>query len=159
MLWHSQRNRSRCFFLEFSCFFNDLLNVGNLNSGSSAFSKSSLNIWKFSVHVLLKPGLENFEHYTASVCVCVHVLVVQSCPTLCDPVNCSLPSSSLHGIFQARILKWVVISFSRSSRTRPGLNPGLPHCRQTLYHLSHQGSAQNSPSQASTVHEPWTSRC
>ena len=54
-------------FLELLCFFNDPMDVGNLNSGSSAFSKSSLNIWKFSVHVLLKPGLENFEHYTASV--------------------------------------------------------------------------------------------
>ena len=48
-------------FLEFSCFFNDPADVGNLISGSSAFSKSSLNIWKFTVHVLLKPGLENFE--------------------------------------------------------------------------------------------------
>ena len=48
-------------FMEFSCFFNDLADVGNLSSGSSAFSKSILNIWKFTVHVLLKPGLENFE--------------------------------------------------------------------------------------------------
>ena len=54
-------------FLELSCFFNDPADVGNLISGS-AFSKSSLNIWKFTVHVLLKPGLENFEHYFASVC-------------------------------------------------------------------------------------------
>ena len=54
-------------FLEFSCFFNDTADVGNLISGSSAFSKSSLNIWKFMVHVLLKPGLENFEHYFTSV--------------------------------------------------------------------------------------------
>ena len=53
-------------FLELSCFFGDLVDVGNLISGSSAFSKSSLNIWKFMVHVLLKPGLENFEHYFAS---------------------------------------------------------------------------------------------
>ena len=52
-------------FLEFSCFFNDPTDVGNLISGSSAFSKSSLNIWKFTVHVLLKPSLENFEHYFA----------------------------------------------------------------------------------------------
>ena len=51
------------FFLELACFFNDPRDVGNLISGSSAFSKSSLNIWKFSVHVLLKPGFENFEHY------------------------------------------------------------------------------------------------
>ena len=49
--------------LEFSWFFDDPTDVGNLTSGFSAFSKSSLNIWKFMVHVLLKPGLENFEHY------------------------------------------------------------------------------------------------
>ena len=54
-------------FLEFSCFFYDLMDVGNLISGSSVFYKSNLNIWKFTVNVLLKPGLENFEHYFASV--------------------------------------------------------------------------------------------
>ena len=54
-------------FLELSCFFHDPANVGNLISGSSAFPKTSLNIWKFTVHVLLKPGLENFEHYYTSV--------------------------------------------------------------------------------------------
>ena len=54
-------------FLELSCFFDDPVDVGNLISGSSAFSKSSLNIWKFTVHVLLKPGLENFEDFFASV--------------------------------------------------------------------------------------------
>ena len=54
-------------FLELSCFFYDPMDVGNLISGSSAFSKTSLNIWKFSFHVLLKPSLENFEHYFASV--------------------------------------------------------------------------------------------
>ena len=53
--------------MDFSCFFFDPMNVDNLTSGSSAFSKSSLNIWKFLVHVLLKPGLENFKHYFASV--------------------------------------------------------------------------------------------
>ena len=50
-------------FLELSCFFDDPVDVGNLISGSSAFSKTSLNIWKFTVHILLKPDLENFEHY------------------------------------------------------------------------------------------------
>ena len=55
------------FFLEFSCFFHDPADVGNLISGSSVFSKTSLNIWKFMVHVLLKPGVENFEHYFTSV--------------------------------------------------------------------------------------------
>ena len=54
-------------FLESLCFFFDPTDVGNLISGSSAFSKSSLNIWKFTVHVLLKPGLENFEHSFASM--------------------------------------------------------------------------------------------
>ena len=54
-------------FLELSCFFDDPVDVGNLISGSFVFSKTSLNIWKFTVHVLLKPGLENFEHYFTSV--------------------------------------------------------------------------------------------
>jgi len=54
-------------FLELSCFFYDPVDVGNLISGSSAFSKSMLNLWKFSVHVLLEPCLENIEHYFASV--------------------------------------------------------------------------------------------
>ena len=54
-------------FLELSCFFDDPTDIGNLLYGSSAFSKSSMNIWKFMVHILLKPGLENFEHYFPSV--------------------------------------------------------------------------------------------
>ena len=53
--------------LELSCFFSDSMDIGNLISGPSAFSKSSLNIWKFMVSVLLKPGLENFEHYFTSM--------------------------------------------------------------------------------------------
>ena len=64
-------------FLEFSCFSYDPIDVGSLISGSSAFSKCSLNIWKFTVHVLLKPGLENFEHYLANMgneCNCVNIL-------------------------------------------------------------------------------------
>ena len=54
-------------FLELSCFFNDPEDVGNLISGSSAFSKPSLNIWKFTVHLLLKPGLDNFDYYFVNV--------------------------------------------------------------------------------------------
>ena len=64
-------------FLELSCFFNDLTDVGNLISGSSTFSKTSLNIWKFTVHVLLKPGLENFElvyKYFIQVSLCCRTL-------------------------------------------------------------------------------------
>ena len=63
-------------FLELSCFFDDPSDVGNLMSGSPAFSKTSLNIWKFTVHILLKPGLENFKHHFTSVwdeCNCVVV--------------------------------------------------------------------------------------
>ena len=55
------------FFLELSCFFDDPTDIGNLISGSSVFSKISFNIWKYTVHVLLKPGLENFEHYFTSL--------------------------------------------------------------------------------------------
>ena len=108
-----------------SCFFDEPADVGNLISGSSTFSKTSLNIWKFTVHVLLKPGLENFEHYFTSVwdehCVVVWAFfgisflwdwnenwpfpvlwpllwatrealssAAKSCPTLCDPVDCSM---------------------------------------------------------------------
>ena len=54
-------------FLQLSCYFNDLTDVDNLISGSFAFSKTSLDIWKFTVNILLRPGLENFEHYFASV--------------------------------------------------------------------------------------------
>ena len=64
-------------FLERSCFFYDKMDIGNLTSGSSAFSKSSLNIWKFTVHVLLKPGFENFEHHFANI-----VRWVQLCGSL-----------------------------------------------------------------------------
>ena len=63
-------------FLKLSCFSNDLADVGNLISGSSAFSKTSLNIWKFTVHILLKPGLENFEHdFTSMWDECNYVVV------------------------------------------------------------------------------------
>ena len=74
-------------FLELSCFFNDPADVGNLISGSSAFSKTSLNIWKFTVHILLKTGLENFEHFFSSMwdeCSCAVVWTFFGIAFLCD---------------------------------------------------------------------------
>ena len=78
-------------FLELSCFFYDPMDVGNLISGSSAFSKSTLSIWKFTVHVWLKPGLENSEHYFASMwdeCKCAFQCGKRS--------NWVLPNSALY---------------------------------------------------------------
>ena len=83
-------------FLELSCFFHDPADVGNLNSGSSAFSKTSLNIWNFTVHILLKPGLENFEHYFTSMwdeCNCEVVWAFFSI-AFCWDWNENLPFSS-----------------------------------------------------------------
>ena len=81
--------------MKFSCFFYYPVNVGNLISGSSAFSKSSLYIWKFFVHVLLKPTTTT--------------KLLQSCPTLCNPIDGSPPGSPIPGIVQ-----WVAISFSNA---------------------------------------------
>ena len=94
-------------FLEFPWFLYDPRDVGNLTSGSSAFSKSSLYIWKFSVHIPLKSSLKDFEHYLAAKSC-------QSCPTLCDPIDVSPPGSPIPGILQARTLEWVAISFSNA---------------------------------------------
>ena len=69
----------------------------------------------------------------------IKVLVTQSCVTLQDPMDCSPPGSCVLGIFQARILEWVAISFSRGILPTQGSNSGLLHCRQILYQLSHQG--------------------
>ena len=74
------------------------------------------------------------------VCVCVCVLVTQPCLTLCNPMDCNRPGSSVHGILQARILEWVAMPFSRGSSQPKDQTPGLLHCRQILYHLSHKGS-------------------
>ena len=68
------------------------------------------------------------------------LLAAQSCPTLCDPTDCSLPGSSVHGILQARILEWVAIPFFQGIFPIHGSNPGLLHYRQILNRLSHQGS-------------------
>ena len=73
----------------------------------------------------------------------VKIEVAQLCLTLHSPMDCSLPGSSAHEIFQARVLEWVAISFSRGIFPTQGWNSGLLHYRQTLYHLSHQGSQNN----------------
>ena len=82
-------------FLELSCFFHDSADVGNLISGSSAFSKTHLNIRKFTVHVLLKPGLENLS-ITLLACLVQFISVAPSCSTLCDPMNSRTPGLPVH---------------------------------------------------------------
>ena len=72
----------------------------------------------------------------------VAVSVIQSCPTLCNPMDCSLPGSSVHGVLQARILGWVAISFFRGSFQPWDRTLGLLCFRQILYHLRHQGSPE-----------------
>ena len=79
------------------------------------------------------------EHYANKLCVCV--LAIQSCPTLCNPVDVSLPGSSIHGILQASILEWVAISFSRGS-AQPRDRTWVSLLAGSLYSLSHQGSQQ-----------------
>ena len=79
-------------------------------------------------------------HFALYLYMRVKVLVAQSCPTLCDPMDCSPPGSSAHGILQARILGWIANSFLQSIFPTQGSNPTLLHCRQILYCLSHQGS-------------------
>ena len=107
-------------FLELSCFFDDLTYVGNLISGSSVFSKSSLNIWKFTVHILLKPGLANFKHYFASVW--------DECGSRIEPI--SLASPALAGILLINL--WVTWEAPRSSqlvqkRLNSTLSPNRKH--------------------------------
>ena len=74
-------------------------------------------------------------------CVCACAKSLQLCPTLCVPIDCSPPGSSVHGILQARILEWVAISFSKGTFPALGSNPNLSHCRQILYCLSYLGSS------------------
>ena len=119
--WRSQYKAK--VFLEFSCFFYDQLDVGNWISGSSAFSKSSLNIWKFSVHMLLKPTLENFEHHFASVwdeCNCGSLnilwhflsLGLEWKRTFSSPVATAEPSK-FAGILSAALLQHHVLGFQK----------------------------------------------
>ena len=86
------------------------------------------------------PQISSETHYASSTILLLQaktVLVTQSCLTLYDPMNCRPPGSSVHGIFQASILEWVAIPFSRGIFPTQETNPGLLHCRQILYCLSH----------------------
>ena len=108
-------------FLELSYFFDDPTDVGNLISGSPAFSKSSLNIWKFMVHILLKPGLENFEHYFASVWwmpLCASLNIPWHCLSLTLEwkltFSCPVATaefSKLAGILSATLLQHHLLGF------------------------------------------------
>ena len=108
-------------FLELSCFFNDSADVGNLISSSSAFYKPSLNIWKFTVHILLKPGLENFEHYFTSMwneCKCSVVWTFFGIAFLWDwnenypfPILWPLPSFQFVGLLNATLSQHHLLGF------------------------------------------------
>ena len=99
-------------------------------------SVSSFCLW-ISLFAFTLTSIPVFFSSHANFPLCV--LVAQSCPTLCDPMDCSPPGSSVHGILQARILEWIAILFSwhRIFLTQ-GLTPGLLHCRQILYCLSYR---------------------
>ena len=103
--------------------------------------KHILEFTYFFKFMLTLPALQIEEYviiYIHRCCLCVCVLVTQSRPTLCNPMDCSPPGSSVHGILQARILEWGCHASTReSSPSTQGLNPGLLHCRWILYHLSH----------------------
>ena len=111
-------------FLELSCFFNDPIDVGNLISGSSAFSKSCLNIWKFTVHILLKPGLKNFEHYFTSMwgeCNCVVVWAFFGAVFLWD-WNENWPFSVLWPLLSfPNLLAYLVLHFHSVIFCSPGI--------------------------------------
>ena len=92
--------------------------------------------WQLPTFIIRNRKWAEIEHNTF-LKVKVKVLVPQLCPTLGDPMDCSPPGFSVHGILQVRTLEWVAMHFSRGVFPTQGLNLGLLHCRQILYHLSH----------------------
>ena len=123
-------------FLEFSCFFDDPVDVGNVVSGSSAFSKSSFNIRKFTVHLLFKPGLENFEHYFASVwdeCNCAVVWAFFGNAFLWD-WNENWPFPVLWPLMSFQICRHIACSpFTASSFRIWNSSPGIPSLPLDLF--------------------------
>ena len=117
-------------FLELSCFFNDPVDVGNLISGSSAFSKTSLNVREFTVHVLLKPGLENFEHYFTSMwdeCNCVVVWEFLGIAFLWDWTEyCPFPVLWLLLSFPNLLAYWEQVLLTASSFRIWNSSSGIP---------------------------------
>ena len=117
-------------FLELSCFFDHPTDVGNLISGSSAFSKSDLNIWKFTVHILLKPGLENFEHYFAtwmqlfrSLNILCHCLSLEWKWTFSSPVA-TAEFSRFAGILSVALSQHHLLGFERAQLELKNLKTG-----------------------------------
>ena len=112
------------FFLELSCFFDNPTDVGNLISGSSVFSKPSLNFWKFTFHVLLNPGLENLEHYFASVWVSI-VKSLSRVRLFATPWTVAYQASPSMGF--SRQEYWSGLPFpSPGDLPDPGIKPGFP---------------------------------
>ena len=116
--------------------FSFSISPSNENSGLTSFRADWFDL--LAVQGTLRRLL---QHHNSKASI-YQVLVTQLHPTLWDPMDCSPPGSSVHGISQARIREWVAIPFSRGSSWPRNMNLGLPHCRQILYHLSHQGSPQ-----------------
>ena len=114
------------------------LRRGPLSDSHSSTCLVSLALSQFESFIIERSSV------CVCVCVCVCVLVTQSCPTVCNPVDCSPLGSSVHGILQARILEGCHFLLQGIFPTQ-GLNSGLLHCWQILYHLSHQGSPLRDP--------------
>ena len=121
-------------FLELSSFFDDATDVGSLISGSSAFSKFSLNIWKFSLHILLKLGLENFEHYFASMWVqlCDSLNILWHCPSLGLAWKLTFSSPVATAVFQ---ICWYIecSTFTASSFKVWNSSTGIPWLPLALF--------------------------
>ena len=119
----------------------------NLSSvpGVEQLRELKLDLTKFILYLSTKTLLVQVQSKA------VPCLVAQFCLTLCDPMDCSLPGSSVHGGFQARILEWVAITSFRGSS-----NPGLPHCRRIIYRLSYHERPKTKLSHTNSTNNDYT---